>query len=73
MGFGRQDAPCIYSNNMSLVTFDRPCTLDEFAAQHLGNRTFFGEDVSYSGFLDRWNQGMNFGLSLDTILWIFSN
>jgi len=28
-----QDSPCIYSNNLSLVTFNRPCTLDEFAAQ----------------------------------------
>lgn len=33
---GRQDSPCIYSNNLSLATFNRPCTLDEFAAQHLG-------------------------------------
>ena len=40
---GRQDSPCIYSNNLSLATFNRPCTLGEFAAQHLG---FFWSSIS---------------------------
>jgi len=52
-----QDSPCIYSNNLSLATFNRPCTLDEFAAQiqnfeHLIRAGLVFVDDTVAGIID---------------------